>query len=169
MERVKSVMQIRESQGGKTPYSWSGPCLMDLIRKEGVRNGIFQGFSSVLLREIPQFAIYYPSYEYFKGVYSAVRQCPRLRCAYLITSAQTLSNPMAAQFFAGGTAGVIQWLPPIYCLDVIKSRMQTAPQGHYSGVWDCVLRLHAEHGARVFVRYCALQASNKSYYSCAEV
>ena len=68
---------------------------------------------------------------------------------------------MAAQFFAGGTAGVIQWLPPIYCLDVIKSRMQTAPQGHYSGVWDCVLRLKSEHGARVFVRYCSLSSDQQ--------
>lgn len=72
VERVKSVMQIREAQGGKTPYSWSGPCLVDLIRKEGVRNGVFQGFSSVLLREVPQFAIYYPSYEYCKTLYSQV-------------------------------------------------------------------------------------------------
>ncbi len=65
-------MQIREKGGGKSPYSWSGPCVVDLIRKEGLRNGIFQGFSSVLLREIPQFAIYYPAYEFFKGIYSEV-------------------------------------------------------------------------------------------------
>ena len=72
VERVKSVMQIRGSQGGKTPYTWSGSCFVDLIRREGLRNGVFQGFSSVLLREVPQFAIYYPSYEYCKTLYDQV-------------------------------------------------------------------------------------------------
>ena len=48
--------------------------------------------------------------------------------------------------------GVIQWLPPIYCFDVIKSRMQTAPRGHYSGMLDCASRLLREEGWRVFFR-----------------
>eukprot|EP01034_Spumella_vulgaris_P041731 gene41731-51714_t len=108
-------MQIRESSAGKSPYSWSGPCVMDLIRREGLRNGIFQGYSSVLLRE-------------------------------------NLSNPTVVQFLAGGTAGVVQWLPPIYCADVIKSRMQTAEKGFYTGVWDCVKKLHTEYGMAVFFR-----------------
>lgn len=72
VERVKSVMQVSEAQGGKSPYSWSGACAADLIRKEGLRNGLFQGFHSVLLREVPQFAVYYPCYEYCKGLYSQV-------------------------------------------------------------------------------------------------
>lgn len=67
--------------------------------------------------------------------------------------AQILPNPLAAQFLAGGTAGVMQWLPPVYCLDVIKSRMQTAPKGFYSGVGDCVVKLYSEYGAVIFVRY----------------
>lgn len=128
-------MQIREAQGGKTPYSWSGPCLVDLIRKEGLRNGVFQGFSSVLIREVPQFAIYYPSYEYCKTLLS-----------------QHIENKLVVQFLAGGAAGVIQWLPPIYCADVIKSRMQTAPMGHYSSVAHCVSQLYREGGIRIFVR-----------------
>jgi solute carrier family 25 carnitine/acylcarnitine transporter 20/29 len=134
VERIKSVMQIREAQGGKSPYSWSGACVSDLVRKEGIRNGLFQGFHSVLLREIPQFAIYYPAYEYFKSLYSQ----------YM--------DPLKAQFLAGGTAGTIQWLPPIYCIDVIKSRMQTAPQGYYKGLADCATKMYAESGMSVFFR-----------------
>ncbi len=72
VERVKGVMQIREMQGGKSPYKWSGSCFVDLIRKEGWRNGLFQGMSSVFLREVPQFAIYYPAYEFFRDLYSEV-------------------------------------------------------------------------------------------------
>jgi solute carrier family 25 carnitine/acylcarnitine transporter 20/29 len=71
-ERIKSVMQVKEFQNGKCMYSWSGACAVELVKKEGVKIGLFQGFNSVLLREIPQFAVYYPSYEYFKKLYSNV-------------------------------------------------------------------------------------------------
>ena len=73
MERFKSVMQISELSSGKSPYSWSGACVVELISREGLRNGLFQGFTSVLFREIPQFAVYYPSYELSKDIYSKVR------------------------------------------------------------------------------------------------
>jgi hypothetical protein len=72
VERIKSVMQVHERTGGKSPYSWSGACAMHLYRTEGIRVGLFQGFSSVLLREIPQFAVYYPCYEFAKSIYSKV-------------------------------------------------------------------------------------------------
>ena len=71
-------------------------------------------------------------------------------CSFL--TAQHLSSPMLAQFLAGGTAGTIQWLPPIYCFDVIKSRMQTAPQGTYKSVGDCARQLYKQNGMGVFFR-----------------
>jgi hypothetical protein len=73
-------MQVRERDGGKSPYKWSGACFVELIRKEGWRNGLFQGMSSVFLREVPQFAIYYPAYEFFKGVYNEVCFTTAARC-----------------------------------------------------------------------------------------
>ena len=76
---------------------------------------------------------------------------------------QNLSNPMVAQFLAGGTAGTIQWLPPIYCFDVIKSRMQTAPQGTYTSISDCAKQMYKENGMKVFFRYVT---SNLEYNSC---
>jgi solute carrier family 25 carnitine/acylcarnitine transporter 20/29 len=79
VERIKGVMQVRERDGGKSPYKWSGACFVELIKKEGIRNGLFQGMSSVFLREVPQFAIYYPAYEYFRGLYSEVGVSLRLR------------------------------------------------------------------------------------------
>ena len=73
---------------------------------------------------------------------------------------------MLAQFLAGGTAGTIQWLPPIYCFDVIKSRMQTAPQGTYTSISDCAKKMYKEEGARVFVRYglCAAFLIESTYF-----
>lgn len=46
----------------------------------------------------------------------------------------------AQQMIAGGLAGCAIWLPPVYCLDVIKTRMQTAEPGVYSGVGDCAAK-----------------------------
>lgn len=41
---------------------------------------------------------------------------------------------------AGGVAGCVHWLPPVYWLDVVKTRMQTAEPGVYHGVWDCYVK-----------------------------
>jgi hypothetical protein len=72
MERIKSVMQVRESASHKAPYTWSGACLMGLIQKEGFINGLFRGMTSLVYREVPQFAVYYPSYHLFKLFYLKV-------------------------------------------------------------------------------------------------
>ena len=54
------------------------------------------------------------------------------------------NNLMLAQLLAGGSAGVAQWLPPIYYADIIKSRMQTSPHGMYDGLWDCARKIARE-------------------------
>ena len=71
MERIKSVMQVHEKKNYTTPFKWSGECLHYIIRNQGLK-GLFQGFSSVLVREIPQFAIYYPTYYISKDKYLAI-------------------------------------------------------------------------------------------------
>lgn len=127
---------VIDTPGGKSPYSWSGKCAVDLVRKQGIVNGLFQGMGSVLLREIPQFAVYYPWYEFArrKGL------------------EQGYFSPIVVQALAGGTAGVVQWLPPFYFTDVIKSRMQTSPKDKYKNTWHCARTLYKEEGYRVFFR-----------------
>lgn len=134
-ERLKSVMQMREQANGKSAYSWFGPCAVDLIRKEGFVNGLMQGSSATLIREIPQYIVYYPSYELSKRFYS-----------------NHINNETAVTMLAGGTAGALQWLPPIYCFDVIKTRMQTAEKGYYKGWLDCTRQLYSKEGLAVFFR-----------------
>lgn len=134
-ERVKTVMQVHEAPGGKRLYSWSGACAAALVRKHGLINGLFQGTGSVLLREVPQFGVYYTVYQASKSHYS-----------------QYTTSATVASFFAGGTAGVVQWLPPFFFADVLKSRMQTCPPGYYKGVLDCARVLYKDHGMAVFFR-----------------
>ena len=128
-------MVVLEAPGGKSPYSWSGSCARDLVRTQGIR-GLFQGMGSVLLREVPQFAVYYPWYEFARR--------KGLEHGYF--------SPIVVQALAGGTAGVVQWLPPFYFFDVIKSRMQTAPIGRYSSITHCARKLFEEEGVMVFFR-----------------
>jgi hypothetical protein len=71
-ERVKSVMQVSLIKNGRNTYSWSGACAYELVKREGIKIGLFQGSSATLLREIPQFAVYYPTYEYCKKLYKKV-------------------------------------------------------------------------------------------------
>lgn len=135
IERLKSVMQMREQANGKSAYSWFGPCAVDLVRREGFWNGLMQGTSATFIREIPQYVVYYPSYEVAKSFYSS-----------------HITNETAVYVLAGGTAGALQWLPPIYCFDVIKTRMQTVDKGYYKGWIDCATRMYKYEGLAVFFR-----------------
>lgn len=55
------------------------------------------------------------------------------------TGTMNLPDPVL-QMLAGGVAGCVHWLPPVYCLDVVKTRMQTAEPGVYHGMWDCYVK-----------------------------
>ena len=52
---------------------------------------------------------------------------------------------ISATLFSGGMAGVAMWsiaIPP----DVIKSRIQAAPKGTYSGFLDCAAKIVRQEG-----------------------
>lgn len=54
---------------------------------------------------------------------------------------------LGAIVVAGGTAGIAMWsiaIPP----DVLKSRIQSAPTGTYSGFMDCARKTIAADGVR---------------------
>ncbi|KAI9262793.1 mitochondrial carrier domain-containing protein [Sporodiniella umbellata] len=121
-ERVKVLMQI-QGQGGEAKYK--GP--LDVVRqlyKEGGIRSIFRGTGATLLRDSPGSAAYFLAYELIKKQLTPAGSRP-----------EDLS--FGAVLFAGGMAGVAMWtiaIPP----DVLKSRLQSAPAGTYSGLGDCL-------------------------------
>ncbi|CAN0399550.1 unnamed protein product [Ectocarpus sp. 12 AP-2014] len=139
-ERVKGVMQVRQGKKLQSPYSWSGACVVDLVRREGVAMGLCRGMGATMLREPLQFGIYYPSYEIAKDYF-----LPPDRTSTAVPEPMLLA-------LAGGLAGCAMWLPPTYCLDVIKTRMQTAEPGVYRGVRDCLMKTLRAEGMPVLFR-----------------
>lgn len=147
IERVKTVMQVATSESTKAPYRNSVVCAVALARKEGFVNGLFTGLNSTIAREIPQYALYFVVYDFTKPLVHKTLFTDKH--GNLSTTPTSIA---VSQCLAGGITGSISWLPPTYSLDVIKSRIQSAPDGTYAGLWDCAKRTYAKDGLPVFFR-----------------
>jgi len=128
-ERIKVLLQTQDS-GGAKKYNGPVDVVKKLFREGGIRS-VFKGSVATLLRDVPGSMAYFGAYEFFKR---------------LLTPSGSTPNPLAI-FFAGGMAGVFNWLvaiPP----DVIKSRYQSAPEGTYKGLADVTRVLLKEEGVK---------------------
>lgn len=110
-EHIKCRLQIQSSTT-TTSTRYQGPlhAVRHILQHHGVTR-LFQGFSSTALREIPAFGVYFASYDALKD----------LAVAHLGTSSSWLASA-----WAGGCAGSLTWAM-VYPVDVIKTRIQTAP------------------------------------------
>lgn len=139
-ERVKTVQQVAESScsTGKVPEKYRGTLrtAVTLAREHGVVKGLFTGTGATVAREVPQCAVYFLTYD------SIRRACER---------AIGPKYETAGIVFAGGSAGVVQWVVT-YPLDVVKSKMQAFPPGTYRGMWDCAVKSARAEGPLVFFR-----------------
>ena len=73
---------------------------------------------------------------------------------------------MPAQAIAGGIAGAASWLPPIFCIDVVKTKMQSAPRGTYKGIIDCARKSFQQEGLPVFSE--VLESLCVEHFRCME-
>ncbi|CAE6507145.1 unnamed protein product, partial [Rhizoctonia solani] len=131
-ERVKVLLQV-QGQGGQSKYSGPTDVVRQLYREGGLKS-VFRGTAATLARDGPGSAAYFVAYEVAKK---------RLTPAGSDPSQLNLS----AVVLAGGLAGVAMWsvaIPP----DVIKSRLQSAPSGTYSGFIDCARKTVAQDGVK---------------------
>lgn len=130
MERVKVLLQI-QGQSGEAKYKGPGDAVRQLYREGGLRS-IFRGTFATLGRDGPGSAAYFVTYEVVKKKLTPVGGNPG-------------DLNFGAVLVAGGTAGMAMWsiaIPP----DVIKSRLQSAPQGTYTGFMDCARQMIAADG-----------------------
>lgn len=116
-ERVKVLLQIQGQKqlapGEKPKYSGGLDVVRQLYREGGVRS-VFRGSAMTLARDGPGSAAYFATYEVIKR---------RLTPKNADGSPGQLS--LTAVMAAGGAAGVAMWIP-VFPVDTIKSRLQSA-------------------------------------------
>ncbi|RAL02264.1 carnitine:acyl carnitine antiporter [Aspergillus ibericus CBS 121593] len=118
-ERVKVLLQIQGQNppppGQKPKYSGGLDVVRQLYKEGGIRS-VFRGSAMTLARDGPGSAAYFAAYEYIKRT---------------LTPKDTQGNvtgqlSMPAVLAAGGAAGIAMWIP-VFPVDTIKSRLQSAP------------------------------------------
>uniref|UniRef100_A0A914MRH4 Uncharacterized protein n=1 Tax=Meloidogyne incognita TaxID=6306 RepID=A0A914MRH4_MELIC len=134
-ERIKCILQVQHSGGAAQKYD--GP--VDVVKKlykEGGIKSIYRGTGATLLRDIPASGAYISVYEFLKAKFSGE---------------QGKLTPMTT-LMAGGFAGIANWSVCIPA-DVMKSRLQTAPEGKYpDGIRGVFREIMREEGPRALFR-----------------
>ncbi|RDB28802.1 Mitochondrial carnitine/acylcarnitine carrier protein [Hypsizygus marmoreus] len=137
VERAKVLLQVQGQGGGSEKYKGVFDVIKHLYREGGLRS-IFRGTGATLARDGPGSAAYFAAYEVTKKALTPAGSSPS-------------ELNLGAIVLAGGTAGVAMWalaIPP----DVLKSRIQSAKTGTYSGMLDCARKTIAQDGVRALWR-----------------
>jgi len=137
VERAKVLLQIQGQGQGGPVYNGVFDVVKHLYREGGIRS-VFRGSTATVLRDGPGSAAYFAAYEVTKKLLTPAGSDPS-------------ELNLGAVILAGGTAGVAMWsiaIPP----DVLKSRIQSAPSGTYSGFLDCARKTIAADGVTALWR-----------------
>ncbi|KAG6879757.1 hypothetical protein C0992_012077 [Termitomyces sp. T32_za158] len=135
VERAKVILQTQGQGKDAGEKKYKG--VVDVVRhlyREGGMKSIFRGTGATLARDGPGSAAYFAAYEVTKRMLTPAGSSPA-------------DLNLGAIIVAGGSAGVAMWalaIPP----DVLKSRIQSAPEGTYSGLLDCARKTIAQDGVR---------------------
>lgn len=138
-ERIKCLLQIQ--QGGTQPPKYTGPIdVAKQLYREGGMRSIYKGTVATFLRDVPASGMYFMTYEWLQKMLAPKDNKSELGIFRTI--------------FAGGMAGIANWLVGIPA-DVLKSRLQTAPEGTYpNGLRDVFSKLMKEEGPLALYRGC---------------
>ncbi|ODN89749.1 solute carrier family 25 (mitochondrial carnitine/acylcarnitine transporter), member 20/29 [Cryptococcus wingfieldii CBS 7118] len=137
-ERIKVLLQV-QGQNGAQAYNGVFDIITKLYAEGGIRS-LFRGTLATLVRDGPGSAVYFATYELLKKKLSK-------EPGFLENGERAPAPPLSvgAIMAAGGGAGIAMWslgIPP----DTIKSRLQSAPHGTYTGFTDCARKLIAADG-----------------------
>lgn len=117
-ERVKVILQVQDQKlkpGEKARYSGGLDVVRQLYAEGGVRS-VFRGSAATLARDGPGSAAYFAAYEYIKRKLTPLDPDTGKPSGQLSLPAVTC---------AGAAAGVAMWIP-VFPVDTVKSRLQTA-------------------------------------------
>ncbi|KAI1660696.1 mitochondrial carrier [Daldinia decipiens] len=139
-ERVKVILQVqgqRLKPGEEPKYKGGLDVVRQLYREGGVRS-VFRGSAATLARDGPGSAAYFAAYEYIKR-----RLTPRDPA----TGKPSGELSLMAITAAGGAAGVAMWIP-VFPVDTVKSRLQTA-EGNVT-IGGVIRELYGRGGVKAF-------------------
>jgi len=136
-ERVKCILQVQSM--GQSAVKYDGPIdVLKKLYKQGGIQSIYRGTAATLLRDIPASGAYLSVYEFLKKEFAGEGADKKL-------------SPMAT-LAAGGFAGIANWSVCIPA-DVLKSRLQTAPEGKYpDGIRGVFREIIREEGPRALFK-----------------
>jgi len=136
-ERIKCLLQVQQASTGPAKYSGPKDVVLSLYREGGLRS-IFRGSAATAARDVPASAAYFASYELIqRGLQGPDRT----------------QLSVGSTLFAGGLAGIFNWLVAIP-MDVVKSRLQAAPEGTYTGAIDVLKTLLRTEGPLALYKGC---------------
>jgi len=119
MERVKCLLQIQNVSTDPNLRKFAGPgeLARHIVKTEGWMS-LNRGYFATNLRDSIASMAYFSTYAWLRNT--------------LLPADKPVSNGQAVAYtlFAGGMAGIANWLPAIP-IDTLKSRLQTAPHGKY--------------------------------------
>lgn len=130
LERIKIIIQAKDP--GKRASMRQE---MKNIRRESGFKGFFKGNGANVFKMIPETALHFLFYEYFKGIiaYDGIH----------------LSN---LEYFSAATISGFISHSICYPLEIIKTRLTIAQEGVYRGLMDCMLTISRTEGLRALYK-----------------
>ena len=140
VELVKIQMQISFEGKGQTRQ---GPLQFarHLVQQRGLLS-LYRGLWATILRETPGCGMWYTGFEF----------CKRISAERMNLPPNNL--PVHVLIGCGAIAGICYWLPWIYPIDVVKSKIQAHPASlnHIPGFVNTALQLYRKEGWRPFYK-----------------
>lgn len=142
-ERVKVLLQIQGQKTlapGEKPKYAGGLDTVRQLYKEGGMRSVFRGSAMTLARDGPGSAAYFATYEYTKRKLTPVDPA---------TGNPSGELSLSAVMGAGAAAGVAMWIP-VFPVDTIKSRLQSASEAERLTIGQTVKGLYRNGGMKAF-------------------
>eukprot|EP00892_Ulva_mutabilis_P001191 jgi/Ulvmu1/11072/UM007_0254.1 len=135
--RVPTEVVKQRMQAGE--YARPGQAVREIIKRDGLRRGMYAGYGAFLLRDLPFDAIEFWAFDTLN-----------MRLKSMLGREP---NPLE-HGVCGAIAGAVTGFTTTP-LDVLKTRLMTQGSGAarvYDNVWHCALKVYREEGVSAFLR-----------------